>query len=273
MKTFMVNYIFNGRILPGTANINIPMMKVIIGNYAINVKNRKDSHIENFEGRVSIISSQVSIIVNTEGKFMYESLTHNLINSVRQTVDAIVDSHNYLTGNSYRFEIISIIDVKNNIVHEIKGIDNIIDLTQEYAIQSDEIMKKAQECIYLRRALADFRDAIRSSTLDTGFYCNRVIESIRHYFGEEKYLDNYNENNHKDESWKLLRDNLNIDKTFLTKNFSNISAQQRHGDIFRLYEEEKIKIILDSWKIIYRFIIYLGNPNNPLSKDKYEEIK
>ena len=111
----------------------------------------------------------------------------------------------------------------------------------------------------LRIALNDLRLAIQHPK-DTGVFCFRAIESLRYYFSMNK-----------DKGWKDLKDNLNVSRSFM-KPIEDKSWSSRHGRPIPISHKERINILLRTWKIVDRFIIYVKSGGKRLDPNRYEEL-
>lgn len=135
---------------------------------------------------------------------------------VEQKFRTIINVYGYLHGKCYDAEITSIIDNGDLKIFGVGNadIEKIIKESPLYShkLEFEDFIVMCNENLYLSRALGDLRDAVRSSSLDTGFYCYRAIEDIKNHFGEEIFLDNYDGKNsdHLTEAWELFRNNLCI---------------------------------------------------------------
>lgn len=108
-----------------------------------------------------------------------------------------------------------------------------------------------QEGNYLRHALADVREAIKSPR-DTGFFCYRAIESLKNCCAARNNLAS-----DKDQAWELFRTTYQVEKDeiMFIKMFAN---HVRHGNYMMakpLSDAERAKIFEKAWNIINKYIL------------------
>ncbi|MFC3964053.1 hypothetical protein [Nocardia jiangsuensis] len=98
----------------------------------------------------------------------------------------------------------------------------------------------------VRYALADLRSALESPD-DTGFYCYRAIESIRHNYTEESDKSD-------GDSWKRLREDLDVSRSEI-EGFKALADDRRHGrQLHAVSEDERRSALLTARKIVKRFV-------------------
>jgi hypothetical protein len=116
----------------------------------------------------------------------------------------------------------------------------------------------------LRRALADLRQAIRSPS-DTGFYCYRAVESLRHAFVRETDKDD------TEPSWIALKQALNYDRSFIEK-IEFYGGNQRHGKEMWMPWIDREICLRNAWEIVDRFCIYLKTGKKALDPKVYLKL-
>ena len=129
---------------------------------------------------------------------------------------------------------------------------------------NDFVAKLIPKSSELRLALADLRQSILVS-IDTGFYCFRAVESLRHKFFEE--TDSSDE-----ESWKRFRDSLNIDREYF-KLLEKYGGDQRHGKTPYMSWKDREECMKRAWQIVDRFCIYLKDGETSLNKKDFPILK
>lgn len=98
----------------------------------------------------------------------------------------------------------------------------------------------------VRYALADLRSALESPD-DTGFYCYRAIESIRHNYTEESDKGD-------GDSWKRLREDLDVPRSEIDA-FKMRADDRRHGRQLRaVSEDERRSALLTARKVVKRYV-------------------
>ena len=100
---------------------------------------------------------------------------------------------------------------------------------------------------YLRKALADIRDAIRRFN-DTPLYAYRAIESIRQHYQRNKIDDDRS----RRQAWKEMREDLELGISELQL-LAKASRHVRHGQQAPSEGIERVEMVRIAWKVIYRF--------------------
>ena len=114
----------------------------------------------------------------------------------------------------------------------------------------------------LRIALGDLREAIRSPNL-TAFFCYRAIESLRQcYLDPDKRDDEAERRN----SWQLMRNELRVDRSWINQ-IQEASTLERHGILQAMSGEQRVNLMLHTWKVVDRFILSAKNQFQPLSEE------
>lgn len=154
----MTVYVFGGKVMPERAAVSVPTFELRV--------DAKDMGIA-CEASISIGVSQVSAVVKTSGEEV-DLLT--LKNVVESLVRAEVDALGYLWGCGYDVEITSVVESSGNQVVFGVGIPELQQTKNERPLAFEDVWQVMSQSEYLRRALGDLREAIRSP-LDTGFHC------------------------------------------------------------------------------------------------------
>jgi hypothetical protein len=179
-----------------------------------------------------------------------------LRNCILETIAfPIVDSLNYLYGNGFTTDIMSVMlpngeqltfDVSVTLLcatqsqrpfAEIGGIK-----------QFEKVFKIVCQSPHLIVALGDLRQAIIMQS-HTPLFCFRAIESIRRTFGSGK------ESNDKNE-WDKFRNELVLDLTSLDV-LTRLSEQNRHAGMLYLSGESRQLLLSFTWRIVDRYCLYL----------------
>ena len=89
---------------------------------------------------------------------------------------------------------------------------------------------------------------------DTGVFCYRSIESIMQFFnkGDPKDTDA------RKKAWASLSENLLISQTW-TNFVKDFALNQRHGSPKSLTGKDRINIMMHTWQVVDRFLIFLNN--------------
>jgi len=249
----MVTYIFTGKVMPERANVNISAPPFHV--------EAKDAGIS-FDAIVSIGASQVSVVLNTE---TVNADLSTLKNYVEDTVKILVDAYGYLSGRGYDIEITSVVEPKGKQIVFGVGIYQLEQAQSERPLAFHELIEVMNKSPHLRRALGDLREAIRSS-LDTGFFCYRAIESIRQSFKKAEDGD-------KDgPSWERLRNALRIDRSWMDY-LVKFATPQRHGEMPYMSGEDRLKAMQHAWKVVDRFCVYVRRGFQELPESEFGILK
>lgn len=244
-------YHMSGKVLPERVNANfiLPMLHV-----------KEPTFGYEFDISTSIQLSQISIEITSQAEITDFATLRNI---VRDFIRLHTDAYGYLYGYAYDVEITSI-SGKNNIPHLIYGIEIKeieIDHPNRPLREFADIVKLMHDGSNneLRLALNDLRLSIQHPT-DTAVFCFRAIESLMQYFGPKA-----------ESTWETFRDSLNISRDFL-KPTEDKCWSPRHGKPIPISHSERVDIMMRSWKIVDRFVIYLQNSCKPLDKSKYPKL-
>lgn len=249
----MSTYIFNGKIMPERANVNVSVLQIQMEAKDIGVSG---------EAIVSIGASQVSVVTKTTDKNV-GLLT--LKNYVEYLVRTVVDAYGYLSGRGYDVEIISGVDPDGKQTVFGVGIPELEEARNERPLSFSELLKVMEKSRHLHRALGDLREAIRSPW-DTGFFCYRAVECIRQSFVKDEDGDR------KELSWKRLRNALRIDRSWL-KELEKFALPQRHGVTPYMSGRDRVSTMQHAWKVIDRFCVYVHGGFIPLSGSEFDRLK
>jgi len=248
----MATYTFTGKVMPERANVNISVLSLTF--------QAKDAGFSG-ETIISIACSQVSIKLDTPDTGVDLPTMKNYLG---QIVRNLVDSYGYISGRGYDIEITSVVDPNGQQTVFGVGIRELEESEDERPLSFRELFQVMLKSPHLRHALGDLREAIRSPS-DTGFYCYRAVECLRQHFREAK-------DSNKNQSWKRLRQNLRIDRSWI-KPLENCSKEQRHGSSPYMSGENRIRLMKHAWKVIDRFCVYINRNSQPLSDSEFDVLK
>ena len=231
-------YVFLGKILPERVNLTLPSLK-LSGLLPLNN--------EPFEANLNISVSMITVYVYTNA-----SDIPTLRNIITQQVGDIVAAFGFGKNCAYQVEISSLshsnsLDVfpvtydEDTNENAVAFLNKVITATQNHP---DAVR-------WGLRAMSDYRDAIINAH-DTGFYCQRAIESLRHHFPGGKSAQ-----------WKSLRTSLNIDVSYFNW-IKSYGDAQRHGETPFMSGEERRRALHVTRDVIKRFAEFIYNDLNPL---------
>lgn len=254
MKQFRVrimnSYIFSGKVLPERANVNITPIEI-----------KMDAIDADISGtvNVSIIASQVSVVINTNS----DSDIWTLKNSVEYLVRGLVDAFGYLSGRGYDIEITSVVNHEGKYTVFGVGISELEISLNDRPLSFQQLLTAMEKSQNLHRVFGDLREAIRSPH-DTGFLCYRAIENIQQSFKNDKDGDT--------KVWENLRKSLLIDKSWIYQ-VKEFADPVRHGGTVYISGENRILIMQHTWKLVDRFCLYVYGDFKPLSEDEFDLLK
>jgi hypothetical protein len=102
--------------------------------------------------------------------------------------------------------------------------------------------------VSLRRAFADFREAIRSP-IDTGFFCYRTAETVMQHFRDRDT---------KRAGWDRMKDVLNIEEAALR--WLQVQADApRHGQVAPLPAKDQVRALTLVQQLLDRFALFLAD--------------
>ncbi len=199
--------------------------------------------------KVDIINNQLAVWVDSNLNWDI----FDLRNIVRNLVQNHLNMLGYLKGYAYDLEIIRVINRSKNIDYvfgieipclEKRGKDVNLDIEIPFLREktSGELGK------FINRCLNDLVSAMKDAD-DTGFYCYRAIESLRHHCSNSHNISKEK----KSVQWDKFR---KISKTSLEDiNKIKISANSlRHGEPVHIASDQRAVILLDTWAIVDNYL-------------------
>ena len=246
----MNSYMFSGKVLPERANVEIRLPEF-----------KMDAIDAGISGTVivTIIASQVSVVINTNS----DSDIWTLKNYIEYIVRSLVDAFGYLSGRGYDVEITSVVDHEDKYTVFGVGIHELEKSYKDRPLSFVQLLTAMEKSQNLHRIIGDLREAIRSPH-DAGFHCYRAIESIKMSFMEEGDSDT--------KGWENLRKSLRIDRSWIDQ-VKKFADPVRHGGTIYISGDDRIVILQHTWKLIDRFCIYVYRNFKQLSEDEFDLLK
>lgn len=235
----MQTYFFEGIVLPERAQLTLKFSCVL-------------SHITsgcNVKADVSIILNQVVVWVDTDEEWDIFDL-RNVVKVFLQNELAILG---YLKGYAYDLEIKRVLNRALNIDYvfgiEIPCIEErnkLIDIDEQHKIIGLKLL--GREGILLHRCFNDLVMAMKNPD-DTGFYCYRAIESLRHHciIKFDMPIDK------KQVQWQKLREIAGCDEKSIRDIQSSADAV-RHGDVVPITSQDREALFMKTWDIVDGYI-------------------
>lgn len=235
----MEPYLFHGVVLPERAQLTL--------QFNIGFKHLASG--VNAEARLSIILNQVAVWVTTENDWDIFDL-RNVVKNIVQGHLAMVG---YIKGYAYEFEISRVLQRESGI-DQVFGIDIpcIADRNKQVDLDSAlvKIRDKAlgQHGVFVSRCLSDLASAMKHAD-DTGFYCYRAIESLRHHCASVFGLSGAE----KSKQWKKFREVAKCDEQKL-RVIKFAADPLRHGDVSGVTSADRAELFMSTWDVVDGYI-------------------
>jgi hypothetical protein len=232
-------YIFHGKVLPERAQLSL----------AFSVRFSHMSSGVSGHAKVSIILNQIAVWVDSDHDWDIHTLRNVVLNIVHTNLAMI----GYLKGYAYDCEITRAVNRERGIDY-VFGI-NVPCLTNRIRADAfDEALVKIRAKVegsnglYLQRCFNDLVSAIRYAD-DTGFYCYRAIESLRHHCAAIHGLLDAP----KAQQWDKFRATSATSKEIL-RGIKAEADPARHGDMAWLPAVDREQLFKATWGIIDRYL-------------------
>ena len=232
-------YIFAGRVVPERALLDVS--EVRLHTSATEDVPEGDLFIE-------VLKSQIS------ARFIGSAEVTNIFtlrNIVEDSARMLLDVAGYFYGYGYDVEIVQMIRPSTS-QKQIFGIDvpALKGMVATAGIQVNDIFKALAkpQGDYLRHALADLREAIKSPK-DTGFFCYRAIESLKNSCIQR--------NQGADEGWGLFRTTYSLDKSEIM-GIKAFADDVRHGNYSKakgMTDRDRAETFRKTWNIVNKYIL------------------
>lgn len=201
---------------------------------------------------ISIVRSQLAVTLTTNHPVddLYD-MRERLEGIIRFCVDTL----GFLLACGYDVELTQVValDTGN---HNVFGVD-VQGVREKDTYTGQEIFESFQKIIqvgaekqqWLRRALVDFREAIRSYE-DTPFLCFRAIEDLRQRFVSDNVSD-------VKRTWEEMAIRLAVPPetvSYVWNELRPIATSLRHGQEATVNRESRTRMLQVTWDLIQRFI-------------------
>jgi len=235
----MEPYLFHGVVLPERAQLSL--------TFGV-----KFSHLAsgiNAEARVSIFLNQVAVWVDSE---------HNWdIFDLRNVVKNLVQGHlamiGYLKGYAYDVEITRVLSRERSIDF-VFGIDIPCITNRNPNIDLNEALLQLRDKttgehgVFMHRCFDDLVSAMKHAD-DTGFYCYRAIESLRHHCSVRNALREAG----KAQQWQVFREVAGVEEQSI-RFIKSAADPLRHGEPGAGVQFDRAELLNTTWAIVDAYL-------------------
>jgi|SRR5918996_1913116 hypothetical protein len=228
-------YFFHGVVLPERAQLSL--------QFALRFSHLKSG--VSGVAKVSVVLNQVAVWVESD----YEWDIFDLRNVVKNIVQNHLAMVGYLKGYAYDFEV-------TRVLNQSRGIDYVfridipclaergksIDLQDALLTLRDKTI--GPNGVFLHRCFSDLASSIKHAD-DTGFYCYRAIESLRHHCAALHGLSSAE----KSKQWEKFREVSGCDEQ--TLHAIKVAADPlRHGEAAGISSEDRENLFTSTWDVV-----------------------
>ena len=265
----MHNYTFAGKVLPERAFVTLgPIPRIKIRTILTDDVMDLDAHVVINSAQVMVVVRSAKPIDNLE----------TLRNTVESVVRGIVDAFGYIEGRGYDVEMTSVIDSTGGqwqiFPIEIAAIqatkdDRPVTFGELHALLNSTAPTVDEDVSFrlmqLRLALGDLREAVRSID-HSAFFCYRAIECLRQCYVEPRGQAS---DASRKASWVRMREELCIARSWIDQ-IEEAGTVERHGGHKAMSGEQRIALMMKTWKVVDRFIMSGKVGFRPLSEELLE---
>ena len=235
----MEPYLFYGVVLPERAQLSL-QFSVAFTHLASGV---------NANAKISVILNQVVVWVDSDHAWDVHDLRNVVLNIVQSNLAMV----GYLRGFAYDCEI-------TRVVNRTRGIDYVFGIDVpcladrvKPAGLTEALLKLRDKTngvngLYLQRCFIDLTLAIKHAD-DTGFYCYRAIESLRHHCAAVNNLATED----KSTQWERFRAIAGCDEQALRK-IKAAADPVRHGDVATETIVDRATIFKITWDVVDGYV-------------------
>lgn len=195
--------------------------------------------------KVSVILNQVAVWVESENEWDIFDL-RNVVKNIVQTHLAMLG---YLKGYAYDFEVTRVLNPSRSIDY-VFGIDIpcLADRGQAVDVEA-ELLKLREKTtgangVFLHRCFNDLVSAMKHAD-DTGFYCYRAVESLRHHCAAVHSLSAMD----KSKQWEKFREVAGCNEDIL-RTIKVAADPLRHGVPAGGTSDDRAKLFNTTWDVV-----------------------
>ncbi|MBN9562756.1 MAG: hypothetical protein J0H14_18825 [Alphaproteobacteria bacterium] len=231
----MEPYIFQGIVLPERAQLSL--------QFALDFSHLGSGN--RGQAKVSIILNQVVVWIYSK----YRWDIFDLRNIVKNIVHNELAMVGYLKGYAYDLEITRVTNQSREIDY-VFGIDVSCLAERGMSIDLEREMPKLREKfsgengVLLQRCFGDLVSSMKHAD-DTGLYCYRAIESLRHHCALLHGLSDAS----KAEQWQKFREISGCDEQTL-RNIKIAADPLRHGEVSYTDSAGRTKLLSSTWAVV-----------------------
>lgn len=235
----MEPYFFQGVVLPERAQLSL-QYGMTFSHIASNVR---------AEAKVSIVLNQVAVWVESEHNWDVHDLRNVVINIVQYQLAMI----GYLKGYAYDVQITRVL-CKSREIDYVFGIDIPCIANRNQTVELNEALLQLRDKatgengIFLHRCFGDLVSAMKHAD-DTGFYCYRAIESLRHHCASLNGMRDAT----KAQQWQKFREVAEITEESIR--LVKVAADPlRHGEPATDAAIDRVALFNTTWAIVDAYV-------------------
>ena len=233
--TNLESYLFYGIVLPERAQLSLSF-EVSFSQLSSGLPGK---------ARVNIVLNQIAVWIETDEEWNIFDL-RNVVKTLLQNYLAMIG---YLKGYAYDLEITRVLN-PNKKVDYVFGIDipcieernKSIDL--EKALLELRNKTTGESGVLISRCLNDLISSMRHAD-DTGFYCYRAIESLRHHCAAIHGLSEAD----KKQQWKKFNEISGCDQNAILP-IKEAADPLRHGEASKMTSEQRANLFKLTWDVV-----------------------
>jgi hypothetical protein len=231
----MEQYVFYGTVLPERAQLSL-QCELEFSHVGSGVPGR---------ARLSIILNQVVVWIDSDYAWDVFDLGNVVKNIVRNQLAMV----SFVKGFAYDFELTRVVNPERSIDY-VYGVDIPVlvergkDVDLNAAVQFLREHATGATGVYVHRCLADLVSSMRNAD-DTGFYCYRAIESLRHHCAAVHQLTESD----KSKQWSKFREVSGADEQTL-REIKDAADPLRHGQPTGASSEDRARLFTMTWDVV-----------------------
>lgn len=235
----MQPYIFQGIVLPERAQLTL--------QFSLGFEHLSSGI--SATAKVSILLNQVVVWIETDHDWDVFDLRNVVANIVQSQLQMI----GYLKGYAYDFELTRVVRNEPAIDH-VFGIDIPCLTERSKDVDLSEAFTKLREKttgrngIYLNRCFGDLVSAMKHAD-DTGFYCYRAIEALRHHCAAVHCIAQES----KSIQWQKFREVAHCEEETL-REIKVAADPLRHGDVVGSTSTDRQRLFTITWNTVDRYL-------------------